>query len=560
MPVRATLLFLLLVAAPLLLIVWLGGMLLRQQNEHTQRTFLTISRERLLNHQRLIEEEIRRLEGAFDTLLLETPSTSEALRELPREQPLIRHAFLLDSNNQLLFPPSASADPNSEASAFLRRTESVWETGLKPSAALNEAEAGSNVISPQRADTSSNSSWTILKQTTRGPAITPSRNQGKPAAAISTNVSSGWHLWFHGNGPRLLFWQEKSNRQIVGLELEMPALISLLINRLSDPTLTPVAGLMRLLAANGRSVLHQWGNGNGDTNTALPSIAEIPCTAPLNMWRLDYLPDPDETPRMEALPILLGSGGACLALITVAILFHRDSTREMREARRRVSFVNQVSHELKTPLTNIRLYTELAQQQAEQTNDPDINRHLQVVEAETSRLSRLIHNVLTFARQQRDQLTVHPKPTLLDPIVQRVVETWRPTLESKGFTVQLETNAPQTGNLDPDAIEQILGNLLSNVEKYAADGQHVLIRTQQDSTHLHLIVEDRGPGIPAAQLDSIFAPFVRARNDLTEGVSGTGIGLTISRQLAHLHHGTLTATNLHPGTRFTLTLPAVDLR
>ncbi|HEY1081016.1 MAG TPA: HAMP domain-containing sensor histidine kinase, partial [Prosthecobacter sp.] len=230
--------------------------------------------------------------------------------------------------------------------------------------------------------------------------------------------------------------------------------------------------------------------------------------------------------------------------------------REFRLAQQRVSFVNQISHELKTPLTNIQLYTEMAASRIEDGGDSIAQRHLRVVETETARLSRLIQNVLNYARQQRDKLGIQLKPTVLDEVVTRAVGNWRALLESKGFHVHTSLNGPPQMKADADALEQILGNLLSNVDKYAAHGKWVSIRTEAAGSTARVIVEDRGPGIPGGKRRMVFEPFERLRSDLNEGVSGTGIGLTISRELADLHGGSLEVCSLYKdGARFILTLP-----
>ena len=183
-------------------------------------------------------------------------------------------------------------------------------------------------------------------------------------------------------------------------------------------------------------------------------------------------------------------------------------------------------------------------------------RHLGVVQAETSRLNRLIQNVLNYARQQRNKLTVQPVDIHLDDVVARVVEHWRPLLESKGFDIETEFDGPQELKADADAVEQILGNLISNVDKYAAFGKWISIRTGVKGEFAEIIVEDRGPGIPATKRRSVFEPFERLRSDLNEGVSGTGIGLTIARELALLHGGSLAVCRTYKeGARFTLQLP-----
>lgn len=264
----------------------------------------------------------------------------------------------------------------------------------------------------------------------------------------------------------------------------------------------------------------------------------------------------DEFARTALLPVFLAVGSGSLLVVALGWLYFRESTRAAREAQERVTFVNQVSHELKTPLTNIQLYAEMATQRAEAAEDATAVRYLAVVGAETSRLGRLINNVLNYARQQRNKLTVQPRTGVLDEVVAKAAGHWRPLLEGRGIAIHTALNAKEPLAFDADAIEQILGNLLSNVEKYAAQGKEVRISTLMDAASAQLVVEDRGPGIPPAKREIIFAAFERLRSDLAEGVSGTGIGLTIARELAMLHGGSLEVdTSCREGARFVLTLP-----
>jgi signal transduction histidine kinase len=282
------------------------------------------------------------------------------------------------------------------------------------------------------------------------------------------------------------------------------------------------------------------------------------CAAPLTQWKLAYTPAFSEFPKPYLFPILLGVGSGCLLVGALAWTFFRENDREIRVAQQRVSFVNQISHELKTPLTNIRLYTEMAAQRVEESGDMIGKRHLGVVEAEVARLDRLIQNVLNYARQQRDKLAIQPRSISLDHVVGRAVDHWRLLLERKGFELQTRFLGPNEMTADPDAIEQILGNLISNVDKYASYGKWISIQTDQQPEKgvARIIVEDHGPGIPTNKRRTVFEPFERLRSDLNEGVSGTGIGLTISRELADLHGGSLeVCPNYKNGARFILTLP-----
>jgi len=265
----------------------------------------------------------------------------------------------------------------------------------------------------------------------------------------------------------------------------------------------------------------------------------------------------DEFARSALLPVYLAVASGSLLVVALGWLFFRESTRAMREAQQRVTFVNQVSHELKTPLTNIQLYAEMAADRAEKADDQTALRYLGVVGAETSRLSRLINNVLNLARQQRDKLTVQMRSGVLDDVVAKTTEHWRALLDSREIEIDLSLAAPESIKLDADAVTQILGNLLSNVEKYAAQGKYVRVATEMDGGCVRLIVQDRGPGIAAAKREMVFEAFERLRSDLTEGVSGTGIGLTISRELARLQGGALDVdVNCREGARFVLTIPS----
>src|SRR5262245_37271377 len=143
-----------------------------------------------------------------------------------------------------------------------------------------------------------------------------------------------------------------------------------------------------------------------------------------------------------------------LALIGLASYFYRESTREMREAAERVSFVNQVSHELKTPLTNIRMYAELLEQSLPE-DDSKAAEHLDVIVSESQRLSRLIGNVLTFARKQNDKLTLHRAAGNVDRCIEFVLDHFKAPLEAKNVKTVFTAGAGNSVEFDRDIVEQI---------------------------------------------------------------------------------------------------------
>jgi signal transduction histidine kinase len=134
------------------------------------------------------------------------------------------------------------------------------------------------------------------------------------------------------------------------------------------------------------------------------------------------------------------------------------------------------------------------------------------------------------------------------------LDRFRPALLAQGIEVFLAPGASRRAAVDADILEQILGNLLSNAEKYAAGGQRLDVTTRQTEGQAEVVVHDHGPGIPERERERIFDPFYRIGSALTEGVSGTGIGLTISRELARLHGGDLALVPSSEGACFRLTL------
>jgi signal transduction histidine kinase len=228
----------------------------------------------------------------------------------------------------------------------------------------------------------------------------------------------------------------------------------------------------------------------------------------------------------------------------------------MREAQQRVSFVNQVSHELKTPLTNIRMYTELLEQRIA-GKDVKAEQYTGILLSESRRLGRMIHNVLSFGQQGRGALRLHRAMGELDEAVGEVLEHFRPAFERREMQVVFTPGSPGEVLFDRDALEQILGNLLGNAEKYAGEGAAVRVVTRRAQERVVLDVEDNGPGIPDKYREEIFKPFFRLDARLTQQASGAGIGLSIARDLARLHGGNLVLVPTEKGALFRVTLGVI---
>lgn len=234
-----------------------------------------------------------------------------------------------------------------------------------------------------------------------------------------------------------------------------------------------------------------------------------------------------------------------------------DARRQMALAQQKTDFVSNVSHELKTPLTSIRMFAELMQNGAGQ---PKREQYLRIIMFEAERLTRLINNVLDFARIERGQKRYEKRPLDLHALVARTWESHELHLRENGFTTRWDAApAPYPVLGDADALTQILVNLLSNAEKYCGERKEVELRTTMQEGQVSVRVLDRGLGVPAGQDRKIFEAFHRAHDSLASGIQGSGLGLTLAQRLAKEHGGTIEyAGREGGGSIFTLRLPLVS--
>ena len=247
---------------------------------------------------------------------------------------------------------------------------------------------------------------------------------------------------------------------------------------------------------------------------------------------------------------LLGAGFTGLAgLSLIALVWQSD-----RLARQRSRFAASAAHELRTPLAGLRMYGEmLAEGLGEPARYKDYARR---VADEAERLGRVVSNVLGFSRLERRALQVRTVRADLGASVREAVARQRPALEAAGM--RLESRLPEgllEAFFDPDAVAQILQNLLDNAEKYTrgCPDRTVTVSLAREGAAFLVRVEDLGPGVPMALRGRLFRPF--SRGETADAPAGLGLGLALSRALARAQGGDLLIEE-GPGARFMLSVPA----
>jgi two-component system phosphate regulon sensor histidine kinase PhoR len=241
------------------------------------------------------------------------------------------------------------------------------------------------------------------------------------------------------------------------------------------------------------------------------------------------------------------------------LLMYRFAAGQMRLARQQQDFVSAVSHELKTPLTSIRMYGEMLK--AGWADDTKKQTYYDYIHSESERLSRLIDNVLQLARLSRSSQRFDLQLTRVTELVDLLRSKVGTQIERAGFELRVRNDAPEDATIvvDTDSFAQIFINLVDNALKFAAAAETKAVEIgcrREGNGSVLFTVRDFGPGVPKAQMKKIFELFYRATNELTRETVGTGIGLALVQQLVAAMGARVDVRNCEPGAEFRLRFPA----
>ncbi|MGO9410762.1 MAG: sensor histidine kinase, partial [Spirochaetia bacterium] len=363
---------------------------------------------------------------------------------------------------------------------------------------------------------------------------------------------------FIGDRLTFLFWDRLPDRRIVGCEIA-PAEFRQRVEAILPSTYSAVR-ILTVLDESGQPLATPAGVASRDWRRPFVS-QEIGSSLP--RWEVaSYLTDPGSiaaqarsTSAVIWILVLIlfvsVAGGGTMVLTSLY--------GEMRLAQKKASFVANVSHELKTPLTSISLFIDLLRRKRQPAPEKR-DRYLAMMAAETERLGRLINNVLDFSSQEKGKAKYAMLSVDVGQVAEEVVEGQRVRLEGLGFTVRFLAERPAErlfANADPGALKQVLINLLSNAEKYSPRQKELEVEAIHTGSEVAVHVRDRGIGVSEKDRERIFLEFVRVDDSLTTRVPGTGLGLTIARRIARDHGGDLTCQGrAGDGADFVLRLPA----
>lgn len=528
------------VICPVLMLGVAGFNLLRHERERWDR----VAADARVREARWVADELREglevLHGEMQTLLRTLPAgdPEAALLALQDGHPLVRNIFWVNpQGDRVLPPPALQVDPETER--FLVRYAALFD-GRVPWTSPDAEEAPRM---PMR--------QTAMREAVRTLGRSADGAYALPAAGLDADSVWGaslvWRDWRWEDGHTLLAYLPGPRGDIRGLELEMSALYA----RLDV--------LLRLLGEAGQVLVLL-----DRADEPLLATGELPETEPVTVEMGPLLPFARLAmfPRAASLPApgrelyLLAVGFGLVLLLSISgagLGLTAWLNRSRREARRKTTFVSNVSHEFKTPLTTLRLYTDLLLEN--RISDPEKQRrYLQTMRDESDRLARLVHNVLDFSRLEMKRKALAPERVDVSVLLEKVTGAMAERFEAAKMRVQLP-EGPLLARVDPDAAEQILLNLCENALQYAASGGVLAVDVVSDADMMHLVFRDRGPGIAKPARRHLFQPFHQADDRLTRERGGTGLGLHIARRLARESGGDLLYREVETGACFVWKLP-----
>ena len=231
-------------------------------------------------------------------------------------------------------------------------------------------------------------------------------------------------------------------------------------------------------------------------------------------------------------------------------------SKELQLSKMKSDFISTVSHEFKSPLTSIRHITDMLVFKRVPTESKK-QEYYEIIQQQSERLSHLINNILEFSKLEEGEKKFRFEPVFIDQILQEIVVSFKNSIPDKDYKViYKQGNHLPKINADKVAITQVIHNLLDNAFKYSGNSDLIEVYAKSDKKSVIISVKDYGIGIPSEEKDKIYSRFYRIRNDHSQLVKGSGIGLTIVKQIIESHGGTIfLESKVGSGSTFSIKLP-----
>jgi signal transduction histidine kinase len=245
-----------------------------------------------------------------------------------------------------------------------------------------------------------------------------------------------------------------------------------------------------------------------------------------------------------------------LFLLCGIALTIRATDREARLAQAKSNFVANVSHELKTPLSLLSLFSEILEL-GRVNSEEKRAEYYRIIRHESLRLNKMIDNILDFSKIEAGRKTYDFADADMAEVIENVLSSYRYQITNSGFDIQtnIQPDLPSV-LIDRDAMAQAISNLLDNAIKYSGEVKQLSITTETIRSNLSIEIADHGIGIPRAEQAKIFEKFYRVGNGLVHDVKGSGLGLSLVKHIIEAHQGTISVeSDVGKGSRFTILLP-----
>jgi signal transduction histidine kinase len=510
---------------------------------------------------RLIAENVELLVGEVEDGLMATlgelpdAEPDAFLAEWERSNPLVRSTFRIAADGSILRPDAN--DPNGQTRAWLEiwQRTSPWNEGGRAEArqalsleeTLKRQDVGANVAQFQNARS----------------AVKDVANQPIPSKKMEGAVAparTGWTPWRDNGRLHVVGWRRVADGSVAGVELDLAAIATRLGELL--PKDGEFADALAVRDAFGTTVQSKVYASSLTRETGDAPEITVPIAANvLPGWEVVGVARVNGTAPGAGGAFFI-VGGLLVAIFVTAILSGGSlllwqARRSEAEAAQKTSFVANVSHEFKTPLTTIRLYAELLEQGRVRDGQQGAD-YLRTIGRETQRLARLVNNALDFSRLEQGRKKYALESLDLGAELTRLLDTQAPRLAEAGLALTCGLPAKRVAaTADRDAFEQVVLNLVDNACKYAGSGGELAISlAPRPGGGAVVRVGDRGPGVPDGHGERIFEKFHRVDEALTAEKGGAGLGLSIARQLARGLGGELRyADRKGGGAEFILELP-----